>query len=178
MPHSPCALSGPCRKSLWMRDERGLFGFLTESLRAAPAPRDCFIPAEAEFVWPEVLERMDWQANTQRGSGQAEPVLVFGGRSTCLASSLKTSAAGLFFPTLITAAGNIYLGVLGSIEIEFRLNCTTPFVPLALRWDMPGSVATEAPCRPALVGWVIGSAPTGAISAPTLLWESTHIHVQ
>lgn len=66
---------------------------------------------------------------------------MFGGRNTCLASSLKTSTAGPFFPTLITAAGNIYPGVLGSIEIKSRLNHATPFVPLALRWDMLGSMA-------------------------------------
>lgn len=66
---------------------------------------------------------------------------MFGAHNTCLASSLKTGSAGPFFPALLTAAGNICPGVLGSIEIKSGLNHATPFVPLALRWDMPGSVA-------------------------------------
>lgn len=78
-----------------------------EYLRAAPVPRQCLVPAEAEFVRREVLEG----ANPQRGSVQAEPMLVFGGCNTCLAASLKTSTAGPFFPTLVTAGGNIYVQV-------------------------------------------------------------------
>lgn len=68
-------------------------------------------------------------------------MLMFGDRNTCLASSLNTGTAGPFFPTLLTAARNTYPGVLGSVEMKSGLNHATPFVPLASRWDMPGSTA-------------------------------------
>lgn len=66
------------------------------------------------------------EANSQRVGcehrlSQAEPMLMFGGHNTCLASSLNTGTAGPFFPTLLTAARNTYPGMLGSVEITLPL---------------------------------------------------------